>query len=112
MKFNYTKRVYFVTMGTFHMAILLLFNNGTSLPFAEIAENTQLPEKELIKQLQALVDAKILEVEVRQDQREEIILEKHCQADAQLKILPCYDFFFLNSFYLLNQSDVNICSAS
>ena len=67
MKFNYTKRVYFVTMGTFHMAILLLYNNATTLPFREIEQHTQLPEKELIKQLQALVDAKILEVQVRQN---------------------------------------------
>ncbi|XP_041365909.1 cullin-2-like [Gigantopelta aegis] len=63
MKFNYTKRVYFVTMGTFHMAILLLYSNTTSLSFKEIEQHTQLPEKELVKQLQALVDAKILEVQ-------------------------------------------------
>ncbi|CAH1788629.1 unnamed protein product [Owenia fusiformis] len=60
LKFNYLKKPYFVTMGTFHMAILLPFNGATSQSFRDILESTQLPEKELQKQVQGLVDVKIL----------------------------------------------------
>lgn len=59
------KRPYFVTMGSFQMAILLLFNNSDIQTFHDIRENTNLPEKELIKQLQTLLDTKIVSTEVR-----------------------------------------------
>ncbi|XP_064647338.1 cullin-2-like [Lineus longissimus] len=60
LKFAYLKKPYFVTMGTFHMAILLLYNNANTLSFQDLLINTDLPEKELIKQLQALVETKII----------------------------------------------------
>ncbi|XP_061185924.1 cullin-2-like [Saccostrea echinata] len=63
LKFNHLKRPYFVTMGNFHMAILLLFNSGDTLTFNEIKKNTDLPEKELVKQLQTLLDTKIVSTE-------------------------------------------------
>lgn len=65
LKFNHLKRPYFVTMGSFQMAILLLFNNSDIQTFHDIRENTNLPEKELIKQLQTLLDTKIVSTEVR-----------------------------------------------
>ncbi|XP_067649383.1 cullin-2-like [Haliotis asinina] len=63
MKFNYLKKTYFVTMGTFHMGILLLFNSGDNvekLAFSFIQKHTTLPERELVKQLQSLIDTKII----------------------------------------------------
>ncbi|XP_074658807.1 cullin-2-like [Tubulanus polymorphus] len=60
LKMNHLKKPYFVTMGTFHMAILLLFNNADSLSNSDIRKHTSLPEKELAKQLQALVETKII----------------------------------------------------
>lgn len=63
LKFNHLKRPYFVTMGSFQMAILLLFNNSDIQTFHDIRENTNLPEKELIKQLQTLLDTKIVSTE-------------------------------------------------
>lgn len=51
-------------MGTYHMAILLLFNNADNLTFRELMETSQLPDKELVKQLQVLVESKILITEV------------------------------------------------
>ena len=42
------------------MAILLLFNSSDILTFHDIRENTNLPEKELLKQLQTLIDTKIV----------------------------------------------------
>ena len=47
------------------MAILLLFNSSDILTFHDIRENTNLPEKELLKQLQTLIDTKIVSTEVR-----------------------------------------------
>ncbi len=54
------KRQYSITMGTFQMAILLCFNNSNSLTIKDIQENIQLPEKELIKQIQSLIESKLL----------------------------------------------------
>ena len=42
------------------MAILLCFNNSNSLTIKDIQENIQLPEKELIKQIQSLLESKLL----------------------------------------------------
>lgn len=47
-------------MGTFQMAILLCFNNSNSLTVKDIQENTQLPEKELVKQVQSLLESKLI----------------------------------------------------
>ncbi|CAL1537603.1 unnamed protein product [Lymnaea stagnalis] len=60
LKLCYLKKSYIVTMSTFQMATLLPFENADSLPFSDIRTSTNLPEKELIKQLQTLVDTKIL----------------------------------------------------
>lgn len=64
LKFNHLKRPYFVSMGTFHMAILLLFNSSDSLKLSDIMEHTKLSEAELKKQLQTLTETKIVVLEV------------------------------------------------
>ena len=61
---TYLKKPYFVTMGTFHMGIMLHFNNADRVSFKELLENTKLPDKELQKQLQSLVDTKMITCEV------------------------------------------------
>ena len=50
-------------MGTFQMAILLCFNNSNSLTIKDLQENTQLPEKELAKQVQSLLESKLILLE-------------------------------------------------
>jgi len=60
VRLNYLKRQYSITMGTFQMAILLCFNNSNSLTVKDIQENTQLPEKELVKQVQSLLESKLI----------------------------------------------------
>ncbi|BFZ01433.1 hypothetical protein BsWGS_04472 [Bradybaena similaris] len=60
IKLCYLKKSYIVTMSTFQMATLLPFESGNSLAFTDIQTSTNLPEKELVKQLQTLVDTKIL----------------------------------------------------
>ena len=60
VRVNYLKRPYSVSMGTFQMAILLCFNNSVTLSVKDLQENTQLPEKELVKQVQSLLESKLL----------------------------------------------------
>ena len=63
IKLNYLKKHYSVTMGTFQMSVLLGFNNSTTLSIKELQETTQLPEKELIRQVQSLLESKLLMVQ-------------------------------------------------
>ncbi|KAK3587967.1 hypothetical protein CHS0354_014484 [Potamilus streckersoni] len=60
LRMNYLKRPYAVTMGNFQMAVLLMFNNEEKYTVNDIVRHTQLPAKELKKQAQSLVDAKLL----------------------------------------------------
>ncbi len=60
VRLSYLKRPYAITMGTFQMAILLCLNSQTSISVKELQESTQLPEKDLIKQVQSLLEAKLI----------------------------------------------------
>ena len=53
-------RSYFVTMGTYQMAVLLQFNDHEQLTVNEIEEATKLNTKEVEKQISSLVEAKFL----------------------------------------------------
>jgi cullin 2 len=54
-------RSYFVTMGTYQMAILLQFNEHQQLTLNEIEEAIKINIKELDKQIISLIDAKFLQ---------------------------------------------------
>ena len=60
VRLTYLKRPYIITMGTFQMAILLCLNATTTITVKDLLESTQLPEKDLIKQVQSLLDSKII----------------------------------------------------
>ena len=47
-------------MGTFQMSILLCFNNSITLSIKDLQDNTQMPEKELVKQVQSLLESKLI----------------------------------------------------
>jgi hypothetical protein len=53
-------RSYFVTMGTYQMAVLLQFNDHERLTLNDIEEATKLNLKELEKQIISLIEAKFL----------------------------------------------------
>ena len=57
------RKSYLVSMGTYHMAILYLFESVNSLTYKEIADSTKLSDEQLVKHLQSLIDAKLLLVE-------------------------------------------------
>lgn len=60
LKFCYLKKPYFVTMSTYQMSILLLFQNSDTQSYTELQENTKLNEEQLVKQVQSLVECKLL----------------------------------------------------
>lgn len=57
---SHVDRSYFVTMGTYQMAMLVLFNEHEKLTLTDIEEATKLTGKELDKQISALIENKIL----------------------------------------------------
>lgn len=104
IRFNYLKKPYSVTMGTFQMAILLGFNQATTLTIRELQEFSQLPEKELVKQVQSLLEAKLLIVKgaaiLSTDASKDTEESKSSNVNSFFNLLTSY-FPFLNlTFYL------------
>ncbi|XP_013788491.1 cullin-2-like [Limulus polyphemus] len=60
VKLSYLKKPYIVTMGTYQMALLLLYESADTLSYKELQENTKLNDEQLVKHLQSLVDAKLI----------------------------------------------------
>lgn len=60
MKMTFQKKTYIVTITTYQMAILLLFNSDDNLSFRDIQNQCQLADKELSRTLQSLIDVKLL----------------------------------------------------
>lgn len=63
LKFGYLSRSYLVTMEMLLMSVLLQFNNSDVMSYQELHDSCQIPTKELAKQIQLLIDSKILEME-------------------------------------------------
>lgn len=63
LKLNYLRKSYIVTMGSFQMAILLMFNESRTISCKDAMAHTHLSEKEMMKQAQSLVDAKLVKAE-------------------------------------------------
>ncbi|KAK0166523.1 hypothetical protein PV328_004935 [Microctonus aethiopoides] len=60
LKFNCLKKPYLVTVQTYQMALLLLFEHCDSIPCREAAASLRLSNDQLIKHASSLVDCKIL----------------------------------------------------
>jgi predicted transcriptional regulator len=60
IRLSHLDRPYFVTMGSYQMAILLLFNEHQQLTLSEIEEATKINIKELEKQIISLIENKLL----------------------------------------------------
>ncbi|ESO08238.1 hypothetical protein HELRODRAFT_190953 [Helobdella robusta] len=60
VKVCYLARPYFISMATYLMSLLLPFNSADCITRKELEEHTGIPEKELLKNLQALLDVKFL----------------------------------------------------
>ena len=64
LRLCYRKRPYIATVELHMVAVLMNFNLADSMTFTDLQEVTQLSLKDLTKQLQLLVNAKILLTEV------------------------------------------------
>ncbi|KAL7647190.1 UNVERIFIED_CONTAM: hypothetical protein RMT77_002448 [Armadillidium vulgare] len=60
LKVGFTKRTYLITMSSFQMAMLLVFEKTDSLTCAELQQHTTLNDEQFYKFLQSLIDCKIL----------------------------------------------------
>lgn len=60
IRISHLDRPYFVTMGTYQMAILLIFNERKKLTLNEIEEATKIHIRELEKQILSLIEHKFL----------------------------------------------------
>jgi len=63
LKLNYLPKMYIVTLHMFQMSILLLFENRDSLKYSEINEKLQLSDDNFQKQINSLVDCKLLSLD-------------------------------------------------
>jgi len=61
---GYRKRPYIATMEMYMMAVLMPFNTADSMTLSDLREVTQLSDRDLKKQLQLLVDGRILLAQV------------------------------------------------
>lgn len=73
LKVNISKRTFLITMSTFQMAMLLLFEKTDSLSCAELQNHTRLNDEQFTKFLQSLIDSKLLLTDAQELQGEEII---------------------------------------
>ncbi|XP_054268118.1 cullin-2-like isoform X1 [Macrosteles quadrilineatus] len=60
LKLGYLKKTYIVTMQTFQMAVLLLFENCDSLSCGEVQQTLQLNSEQFSKHISSLVECKLL----------------------------------------------------
>ncbi|XP_062517542.1 cullin-2-like [Corticium candelabrum] len=60
LRLNYLKKPYTVTVTSYQMGVLLMFNHIESCSFSEMSAHTQLSEKEMKRTLQSLVDVKLV----------------------------------------------------
>jgi len=60
VKVNYLRKPYIITMGTLQMAFLMPFNNADVISFNDLVAATTLSVKEAQKQLQSLVESKLI----------------------------------------------------
>lgn len=60
LRLGYLKKPYVVNVSTFHMGIMLCFNNSAMQSVRELVEFTKMTERDLLKHIQILIDTKIL----------------------------------------------------
>ena len=74
VRFGYLKRPYMATVDLHVLSILLAFNTVDQLAYNDLEEVTQLADRDLLRLLQILVDAKIIVSEVSNALKEERIV--------------------------------------
>ncbi|XP_065220060.1 cullin-2 [Planococcus citri] len=88
LKLCYLSKVYFITMQTFQMAILLLFESSTSLQCSEIQSTLQLNWEQFLKNCVTLVECKILTSNTKELKPDTVLSlnEKYSNKRTRLRI--------------------------
>ncbi|KAJ8010326.1 hypothetical protein DPEC_G00073900 [Dallia pectoralis] len=60
VKINHLSKPYVALVTSYHMAMLLAFNNSKAVGHKDLQESTQMNEKELQKTIKSLLDVKML----------------------------------------------------
>lgn len=74
LKFNYLKKPYLVTVQTYQMALLLLFEHCNSIQCREAAASLRLSHDQLVKHATSLVDCKVLKKSTEGELKEDTTL--------------------------------------
>lgn len=74
LKFNYLKKPYLVTVQTYQMALLFLFEHCDSIPCREAAASLHLSHDQLVKHVSSLVDCRILKKSTDGELEEDTVL--------------------------------------
>ena len=74
LKFNYLKKPYLVTVQTYQMALLLLFEHCNSIQCREAAASLRLSHEQLVKHATSLVDCKVLKKSTEGELKEDTTL--------------------------------------
>jgi len=60
LKLNYLQKQYLVTLNTFQISILLLFEDNDTIKYVDISKILQLTNNEIQKHINTLVESKLL----------------------------------------------------
>lgn len=74
LRFNYLKKPYLVTVQTYQMALLLLFEHCDSITCKEAAASLRLSDEQFFKHAASLVDCKILKKSTDADLQDDTVL--------------------------------------
>lgn len=74
LQFNYLKKPYLVTVQTYQMALLLLFEHCDAIQCREAAASLRLSHDQLVKHAASLVDCKILKKSTEGELEEDTVL--------------------------------------
>ena len=64
VKVNHLPKSYVISMGTYQMACMLAFNTSDTVTSGELMTLTGLEEAEVLRQVQSIVDSKLIKCEV------------------------------------------------
>ncbi|XP_076032202.1 cullin 2 [Oratosquilla oratoria] len=73
LKVNHSKKTYLITMSTFQMAMLLMFEKVDSLTCNELQTHTRLNDEQFSKYLQSLIDSKLLTTNAQELKGESLV---------------------------------------
>nr|CAD7600794.1 unnamed protein product [Timema genevievae] len=92
LKLNYLKRPYQITMQTFQMAILLLFETSNTLSYSDVQELLQLNSEQFSKHVASLIESKLItaSTEGKQSVHDDFLFFQTLSSDTVLSLNLSY----------------------